>query len=143
MPQFDLFTFSSQIFWALFFFTLLYLSFAYYLIPSISATLKVRSRRLKLQDGSSQTSSAISVSEDTSLDSCITAKLDLGAIFYTVDDYKLFISKSINSLSFDNRSLLWFLDFSCTLKGSLTRFKLSNDLINFKSFIFLEACLFH
>ena len=124
MPQFDLFTFSSQIFWALFFFTLLYLSFAYYLIPSISATLKVRSRRLKLQDGSSQTSSAISVSEDTSLDSCITAKLDLGAIFYTVDDYKLFISKSINSLSFDN-----------TLKGSLTRFKLSNDLINFKSFI--------
>jgi len=126
MPQFDLFTFSSQIFWALFFFTLLYLSFAYYLIPSISATLKVRSRRLKFQDGSSQTSSAISASEDTSLDVYIITKLDLGAIFYNVDDYKLFISKSINSL-----------------KGSLTRFKLSNDLKDSKSFIFLEACLFH
>ena len=126
MPQFDLFTFSSQIFWALFFFTLLYLSFAYYLIPSISATLKVRSRRLKFQDGSSQTSSAISASEDTSLDLHIITKLDLGAIFYNVDDYKLFISKSINSL-----------------KGSLTRFKLSNDLKDSKSFIFLEACLFH
>lgn len=126
MPQFDLFTFSSQIFWALFFFTLLYLSFAYYLIPSISATLKVRSRRLKFQDGSSQTSSAISASEDTSLDFYIITKLDLGAIFYNVDDYKLFISKSINSL-----------------KGSLTRFKLSNDLKGSKSFIFLEACLFH
>jgi|TARA_B110000977_G_scaffold183549_1_gene246311 hypothetical protein len=126
MPQFDLFTFSSQIFWALFFFTLLYLSFAYYLIPSISATLKVRSRRLKFQDGSSQTSSAISASEDTSLDLYIITKLDLGAIFYNVDDYKLFISKSINSL-----------------KGSLTRFKLSNDLKDSKSFIFLEACLFH
>jgi len=126
MPQFDLFTFSSQIFWALFFFTLLYLSFAYYLIPSISATLKVRSRRLKFQDGSSQTSSAISASEDTSLDLDIITKLDLGAIFYNVDDYKLFISKSINSL-----------------KGSLTRFKLSNDLKDSKSFIFLEACLFH
>ena len=74
MPQFDLFTFSSQIFWALFFFTLLYLSFAYYLIPSISATLKVRSRRLKFQDGSSQTSSAISASEDTSLDLYIITK---------------------------------------------------------------------
>ena len=126
MPQFDLFTFSSQIFLALFFFTLLYLSFAYYLIPSISATLKVRSRRLKFQDGSSQTSSAISASEDTSLDLDIITKLDLGAIFYNVDDYKLFISKSINSL-----------------KGSLTRFKLSNDLKDSKSFIFLEACLFH
>ena len=126
MPQFDLFTFSSQIFWALFFFTLLYLSFAYYLIPSISATLKVRSRRLKFQDGSSQTSSAISASEDTSLDLYIITKLDLGAIFYNVDDYKLFISKSINSL-----------------KGSLTRFKLSNDLKDSKSFIFLEASLFH
>jgi len=126
MPQFDLFTFSSQIFWALFFFTLLYLSFAYYLIPSISATLKVRSRRLKFQDGSSQTSSAISASEDTLLDLYIITKLDLGAIFYNVDDYKLFISKSINSL-----------------KGSLTRFKLSNDLKDSKSFIFLEACLFH
>ena len=132
MPQFDLFTFSSQIFWALFFFTLLYLSFAYYLIPSISATLKVRSRRLKLQDGSSQTSPAISVSEDTPLDLYIITKLDLGAIIYTADDYKLFISKSINSLSFSN-----------TLSDSLISFKLSNDLKDLKSFIFLEACLFH
>ena len=132
MPQFDLFTFSSQIFWALFFFTLLYLSFAYYLIPSISATLKVRSRRLKLQDGSSQTSSAISVSENTPLDLYIITKLDLGAIIYTADDYKLFISKSIKSLSFGN-----------TLSDSLVSFKLSNDLKDLRSFIFLEACLFH
>ena len=132
MPQFDIFTFSSQIFWALFFFTLLYLSFAYYLVPSISATLKVRSRRLKLQDGSSQTSSAISVSENTPLDLYIITKLDLGAIIYTADDYKLFISKSIKSLSFGN-----------TLSDSLVSFKLSNDLKDLKSFIFLEACLFH
>jgi hypothetical protein len=132
MPQFDLFTFSSQIFWALFFFILLYLSFAYYLIPSISATLKVRSRRLKLQEGSSQTSSAISVSEDTPLDLYIITKLNLEATFYAVDDYKLFISKSINSLSFAN-----------TLSDSLISFKLSNDLKDLKSFIFLEACLFH
>jgi hypothetical protein len=133
MPQFDLFTFSSQIFWALFFFTLLYLSFAYYLIPSISATLKVRSRRLKFQDGSSQTSSAISASEDTLLDLYIITKLDLGAIFYNVDDYKLFISKSIYNLT----------GFIYNKKKTLTRFKLSNDLKGSKSFIFLEACLFH
>jgi len=138
MPQFDLFTFSSQIFWALFFFTLLYLSFAYYLIPSISATLKVRSRRLKFQDGSSQTSSAISASEDTSLDLYIITKLDLGAIFYNVDDYKLFISASCFMFIFIDS----FKSIN-SLKGSLTRFKLSNDLKDSKSFIFLEACLFH
>ena len=138
MPQFDLFTFSSQIFWALFFFTLLYLSFAYYLIPSISATLKVRSRRLKFQDGSSQTSSAISASEDTSLDLDIITKLDLGAIFYNVDDYKLFISASCFMFIFIDS----FKSIN-SLKGSLTRFKLSNDLKDSKSFIFLEACLFH
>jgi hypothetical protein len=102
------------------------------LIPSISATLKVRSRRLKLQEGSSQTSSAISVSEDTPLDLYIITKLNLEATFYAVDDYKLFISKSINSLSFAN-----------TLSDSLISFKLSNDLKDLKSFIFLEACLFH
>ena len=46
MPQFELLTFSSQIFWSLFFFVLLYLSFTYYLVPSVSAILKVRSRKL-------------------------------------------------------------------------------------------------
>jgi len=126
MPQFDLFTFSSQIFWALFFFTLLYLSLAYYLIPSISATLKVRNRRLKLQNGSSQTSSVILASENNiSLDLCIT-KLDLG--FYTANDY----NKFIDSLSYDK-----------ILGDSLISFKLSQILNNLKSLTFLEACLFH
>ena len=79
MPQFDLFTFSSQIFWALFFFILLYLSFAYYLIPSISATLKVRNRRLKFQESSSQASSPISANGDSVLDFFIFTKLDQDA----------------------------------------------------------------
>tara|TARA_B100000683_G_C12428998_1_gene530940 strand:+ start:17 stop:433 length:417 start_codon:yes stop_codon:yes gene_type:complete len=52
MPQFDTFTFCSQIFWVLFTFTLLYLSLAYYLLPAIAVTLKVRKRKLDFSFGS-------------------------------------------------------------------------------------------
>ena len=121
MPQFDLFTFSSQIFWALFFFILLYLSFAYYLIPSISATLKVRNRRLKFQESSSQASSPISANGNSVLDFFIFTKLDQDAAETQPSPY----------LSSDN-----------TLRDSLSCFKLSSDLKNFKSFVFFEACLF-
>ena len=127
MPQFDLFTFSAQIFWALFFFIILYLSFIYYLIPSISASLKVRSRKLKLQSAA-QTLSSGSVSENVPLDLYVSTKLDPEALLYTVSDHVLFM----DSLALGN-----------TLGASLRRFKFSNCLKDFKSFIFLEACLFH
>lgn len=44
MPQFDTFSFFSQIFWALSFFLLFFLSTSYYLLPAIGITLKVRKR---------------------------------------------------------------------------------------------------
>nr|YP_010230015.1 ATP synthase F0 subunit 8 [Phaeocystis globosa]QST19719.1 ATP synthase F0 subunit 8 [Phaeocystis globosa] len=133
MPQFDLFTFSAQIFWALFFFIFLYLSFIYYLIPSISTTLKVRSRRLRLQNAA-QTFSAVSVSENDPLDLYIGGNLHLESILSTGSDYKLLLSywKFMDSLSLGN-----------TLEASLQRFKLHNGLKGFKSFLFSEACLFH
>ncbi len=127
MPQFDLFTFSSQIFWALFFFILLYLSFAYYLIPSISATLKVRNRRLKFQESSSQASSPISANGNSVLDFFIFTKLDQDADQY----FHAAETQPSPYLSSDN-----------TLRDSLSCFKLSSDLKNFKSFVFFEACLF-
>ena len=132
MPQFDLFTFSAQIFWALFFFIVLYLSFIYYLIPSISTTLKVRSRKLKLQSAA-QTFSSVSVSENVPLDLYVNTKLNPEAFFIS-SDYRLFLSywKFMDSLPLGN-----------TLVASLKRFKFSNSLKNSKSFIFLEACLFH
>jgi hypothetical protein len=54
MPQFDTFSFFSQIFWVLLFFTLLYLSLTYYLLPAIATTLKVRKRKLSVQGSTSQ-----------------------------------------------------------------------------------------
>ena len=54
MPQFDTFSFFSQIFWVLLLFTLLYLSLAYYLLPAIATTLKVRKRKLSVQGSGAQ-----------------------------------------------------------------------------------------
>ena len=131
MPQFDLFTFSAQIFWALFFFIILYLSFIYYLIPSISTTLKVRSRKLRLQSVA-QTFSSVSVSENVSLDLYVSTKLNPEAFLYTARFSSYW--KFMDSLAITG----------CNVLGaSLKRFKFSNGLKDFKSFIFLEACLFH
>ena len=132
MPQFDIFTFSSQIFWALLFFTLLYLSFAYYLVPSISATLKVRSRRLKLQENSSQTFLAVS-SENTQLDVALIQcfiKPSL-ALSYPIDCSYKFLFKPLNFMAFNNS--LWV---------SVINFTISNDFKNKRLFSFFEACLF-
>ena len=72
--------------------------------------------------------SSVSVSENVPLDLYVSSKLDPEALLYTVSDHGLFM----DSLALGN-----------TLGASLRRFKFSNCLKDFKSFIFLEACLFH
>jgi len=42
MPQFDIFSFFSQLWWLILSFSCLYLSFSYYLLPSIAIILKIR-----------------------------------------------------------------------------------------------------
>jgi hypothetical protein len=54
MPQFDTYSFFTQIFWVLSLFTILYASLAYYLLPAIATTLKVRKRKLSAQSSSAQ-----------------------------------------------------------------------------------------
>lgn len=46
MPQFDIFSFFSQLFWVFFCFIVIYLLLAYYLLPALSITLKVRKNQL-------------------------------------------------------------------------------------------------
>ena len=50
MPQFDIYSFFSQNFWVFLIFTFLYSSLTYYLLPAISTTLKVRKRKLFLEN---------------------------------------------------------------------------------------------
>ena len=45
MPQFDTFTFFSQLFWVFTFFFFSFISFSYYLLPAISIVLKVRRKK--------------------------------------------------------------------------------------------------
>jgi hypothetical protein len=46
MPQFDIFSFFSQIFWVFIGFTALYLTLSFYLLPALATTLKIRKRKL-------------------------------------------------------------------------------------------------
>jgi len=46
MPQFDTFCFFTQLFWAFLGFFVLYLNFAFYLLPALAAVLKVRKTKL-------------------------------------------------------------------------------------------------
>jgi hypothetical protein len=46
MPQFDTFSFFSQLFWVFLGFLFLYLLICFYLLPALAATLKIRKRKL-------------------------------------------------------------------------------------------------
>ena len=46
MPQFDIFSFSSQLFWTFLSFSLLYFSLTYYILPAVSITIKTRQRKI-------------------------------------------------------------------------------------------------
>lgn len=46
MPQFDTFSFFSQLFWVFVGFLLLYLSICFYLLPALGSILKIRKRKL-------------------------------------------------------------------------------------------------
>lgn len=57
MPQFDIFSFYSQLFWVFSSFFLLYLTICFCILPSIATTLKIRNRKLKQMIGSTDNNS--------------------------------------------------------------------------------------
>jgi len=61
MPQFDVFSFYSQLFWVFFCFLFTYLLFSYYLLPALSGILKVR--KYKLSQNSEQTNFAVTATQ--------------------------------------------------------------------------------
>jgi hypothetical protein len=62
MPQFDTFSFLSQLFWVFLAFLIFYLLICFYLLPAIAAILKTRKR--KLAQISSNLDSALTVNTD-------------------------------------------------------------------------------
>jgi hypothetical protein len=79
MPQFDIFSFFSQLFWVLIGFSYIYLSLCFYILPAFAATLKVRAKKLAIINGKTQ-----------SLE--VSAKPALNSVFFENISSKLSVS---------------------------------------------------
>jgi len=77
MPQFDTFSFFSQLFWVLIGFSYLYLLLCFYLLPAFAVVLKVRARKLVAVDSTSTSDKLVvsTTSNSTYFDS-LTIKLN-------------------------------------------------------------------
>lgn len=53
MPQFDIFSFFSQLFWVFLFFSFSFIGFTYHLLPALAITLKIRNKKLTSPNSSS------------------------------------------------------------------------------------------
>jgi len=88
MPQFDTFSFFSQLFWVFIAFSYLYLTLCLYILPAFAATLKIRSKKL------AQT-------EMTSISSSVTSNVTTNLLFFETLLTKFtgisFFSKTLNS----------------------------------------------
>jgi len=65
MPQFDIFSFFSQLFWVLFGFTMFYLLSTFYLLPALSTILKIRKRKLSISNNNNSTTKLTLTSSKT------------------------------------------------------------------------------
>ena len=59
MPQFDIFSFFSQLFWVLIGFSYLYLVLCFYILPAFAAILKVRAKKLAQSNTSSSAAEVV------------------------------------------------------------------------------------
>ena len=78
MPQFDIFSFFSQLFWVFVGFSYIYLLLCFYVLPAFAVTLKIRAKKLGNINNTDSNSNLITTTTttvfDTYLDS-ITSKL--------------------------------------------------------------------
>ena len=100
MPQFDTFSFLSQLFWVFLIFGLFYTALSYYLLPAIAITLKIRKKKLLVSSSSSndvivKSGSDFSVNfVNTSFDSIFSNSKSLSV----VSDQSAKVRKSIESV---------------------------------------------
>jgi len=72
MPQFDIFSFFSQLFWVFTCFLILYLSICFYILPALAVTLKIRKRQLnKAVFGTSSSNISMQNNFSTSINALI------------------------------------------------------------------------
>ena len=78
MPQFDTFSFFSQLFWVLIGFSYLYLLLSFYILPAFAAILKIRAKKLAQVNATATGADVVSTSrvEDSVFFENITIKIN-------------------------------------------------------------------
>jgi len=99
MPQFDTFSFFSQIFWVFLGFISLYLLLTFYLLPSLSTILKIRKRKLA-QVTSSTGSTSLSDANSDTIFTNTTEWSNIAGVQSSILTNSLFNNYEYNSLKF-------------------------------------------
>jgi len=107
MPQFDTFSFFSQLFWVFLGFSYLYLMLSFYILPAFAAVLKIRAKKLALVSaGSSATDIATSPVSNSLFFENLTVKLS-GISFFR-NNLTSDITDSYNHLVLKNEAFYKF-----------------------------------
>lgn len=101
MPQFDIFSFFSQLFWVLIAFSYLYLALSFYILPAFAATLKIRTKKLSQLDLSSDANS-LSQTSASNLTFLTNLTNNLNDITFVRSDLTSSINKSYVALTLKN-----------------------------------------
>jgi len=107
MPQFDIFSFFSQLFWVLVGFSYLYLVLCFYILPAFAAILKIRAKKLVQSNASSSTVDIVTtpVTNSVFFDSLSTK---LNTSFLVRSTLITDINTSYNSLILKNEAFFKF-----------------------------------
>jgi hypothetical protein len=107
MPQFDIFSFFSQLFWLFVGFSYLYLLLSFYILPAFAAILKIRAKKLNQSNSGTSTVDIINAPTTNSVFfENLSAKLNSNLSFNTSSTSD--ISLSYNLLVFKNETFLKF-----------------------------------
>ena len=107
MPQFDTFSFFSQLFWVFLGFSYLYLMLSFYILPAFAAVLKIRAKKLaQVSAGSSATDIVTSPVSNSLFFDNLTVKLS-GISFFR-NNLTSDITNSYNHLVLKNEAFYKF-----------------------------------
>jgi len=107
MPQFDTFSFFSQLFWVFVGFSYLYLLLCFYILPAFAAVLKIRAKKLALVNASTSATEIVSIPIDNSaFFENLTVKLN--GVSFSRSGLASDISSSYNHLVLKNEAFYKF-----------------------------------
>lgn len=107
MPQFDIFSFFSQLFWVLVGFSYLYLVLCFYILPAFAAILKIRAKKL-VQSNTNSSSADIVTTPVTNSVFFENLNTKLNNSFLVRSNLITDINTSYNSLILKNEAFFKF-----------------------------------